>query len=57
MEHANMSELIDTGMEIIDATLDIERKDEEEMVVVLKDLDNVQIEGGISQEDIMSITT
>jgi hypothetical protein len=35
-EHAKTSELIGTGMEIIDATLDREKRDEEELVVALK---------------------
>jgi hypothetical protein len=41
MEHAKTSELISTGMEITDATLDRERKDEEELVIVLKELEHL----------------
>jgi hypothetical protein len=40
-EHAKMSELIDAGMEIIDATLDRVRKDEEELAVALKELEHL----------------
>jgi hypothetical protein len=39
MEHAKTSELISAGMEIIDATLDREKRDEEELVTVLKELE------------------
>jgi hypothetical protein len=38
MEHVKMSKLIGGGMAIIDATMDRERKDEEEMATTLKDL-------------------
>jgi len=37
-DHAKTSELISAGMEIIDATLDRARKDEEELATALKDL-------------------
>jgi hypothetical protein len=40
-EHANMSELIDTGMEITDATLNRAKKDEKELVVTLKELEHL----------------
>jgi hypothetical protein len=40
-EHANMSELIDVGMEITNSTLDRARKDKEEMVYSLKDLEHL----------------
>jgi hypothetical protein len=40
-EHAKTSQLIDAGREITDATLDRERKDEEEMVAALKKLENL----------------
>jgi hypothetical protein len=40
-EHAKMSELISTGMLITDATLDRERKDEEDLVVVIKELEHL----------------
>jgi hypothetical protein len=40
-EHAKTSELIDAGMEITDATLDRERKDEEELATVLKELEHL----------------
>jgi hypothetical protein len=41
MEHAKMFELLDTRMEITDATLDRARKDEEDMVTALKELENL----------------
>jgi hypothetical protein len=41
-EHAKMSELISAGMAITDATLDRERKDEEELVVALKELEHLR---------------
>jgi hypothetical protein len=41
-EHAKMSELIIVGMAITYATLDRERKYEEELVVALKELDNLR---------------
>jgi hypothetical protein len=37
-EHAKTSELIITGMVIKDATLHRQRKDEEELAIVLKEL-------------------
>jgi hypothetical protein len=40
-EHAKMSEIIGAGMEITNATLDRERKDEEELVPMLKDLEHL----------------
>jgi hypothetical protein len=40
-EHAKTSELIGAGMEITDATLDRERKDEEELATVLKELEHL----------------
>ena len=40
-EHAKISELISIGMEIIDATLDRARKDEEDLATVLKELDHL----------------
>jgi hypothetical protein len=40
-EHAKTSELIGTGMEITDATLDREKRDEEELVIVLKELEHL----------------
>jgi hypothetical protein len=40
-EHAKTSELIDAGMEIIDATLDREKRDEEEMDTALKELEHL----------------
>jgi hypothetical protein len=40
-EHAKMSEFIDVGMEITDATLDREKRDEEELPVALKELENL----------------
>jgi hypothetical protein len=42
MEHAKTSELIDVGMGIKDATLDRERKDDEELVAVLKELEHLR---------------
>jgi hypothetical protein len=39
-EHAKTSKIIGTGMEIIDATLDKEKRDEEELVVALKELEH-----------------
>jgi hypothetical protein len=36
-----MSELIGAGMEITDATLDRERKDEEDLVAALKELEHL----------------
>jgi hypothetical protein len=36
-----MFKIIDAGMKIIDATLDRERKYEEELVIALKELDNL----------------
>jgi hypothetical protein len=41
-EHAKTSELIDAGMDIIDATLDRERKDEEELFIALKELEHLR---------------
>jgi hypothetical protein len=41
-EHAKTSELISTGMAITDATLDREKRDEEELVVVLKELEHLR---------------
>jgi hypothetical protein len=40
-KHAKMSELISAGMEITDATLDRERKDEEELAYALNELENL----------------
>jgi hypothetical protein len=40
-EHAKMSELIDTGMAITDASLDRERKYEEALSAMLKELDHL----------------
>jgi hypothetical protein len=40
-EHAKMSELIGTRMTITYATLDGVRKDEEELVIALKDLEHL----------------
>jgi hypothetical protein len=40
-EHARMSKLIDTRMEITDATLDRARKDEEDLVIVIKELEHL----------------
>jgi hypothetical protein len=37
-EHAKTFELIGAGMEITDPTLDIEKRDEEELVVAMKEL-------------------
>jgi hypothetical protein len=39
--HAKMSKLINAGMAITDASLDRERKDEEEMATVLKELEHL----------------
>jgi hypothetical protein len=41
-EHAKMSKLISAGMEIIDATMERERKDEEELAIVLKELEHLR---------------
>jgi hypothetical protein len=41
IEHSKTSELIVVGMVIIDASLDGERKDEEEICAMLKELDNL----------------
>jgi hypothetical protein len=38
-EHAKTSELISAEMEIIDATLDREKRDEEELAAALKELE------------------
>ena len=38
IEHAKTSELISIGMAITDATLEREKRDENELVVALKDL-------------------
>jgi hypothetical protein len=40
-EHAKTSELIGAGMEISNATLDREKRDEEELVAALKELENL----------------
>jgi hypothetical protein len=40
-EHAKTSELIGAGMEISDATLDREKRDEEELVTALKELEHL----------------
>jgi hypothetical protein len=40
-EHAKTSELIGVGMAITDATLDRERKDEEELATALKELEHL----------------
>jgi hypothetical protein len=40
-EHAKMSKLIGAGMTITDATLDRERKDEDNLVTVLKELEHM----------------
>jgi hypothetical protein len=40
-EHTKTSKLIDAWMEIIDATLDRVKKDEKELVVVLKELEHL----------------
>jgi hypothetical protein len=42
MEHAKMSELSFAGMEIAYATLDRERKDEEELAAMLKELEHLR---------------
>jgi hypothetical protein len=39
-EHGKTSELIDVGMEITDATLDREKRDEEELATALKELEH-----------------
>jgi hypothetical protein len=39
-EHSKMSELIDVGMEITDANLERDKRDENELVVALKELEN-----------------
>jgi hypothetical protein len=41
-EHAKTSELIGAGMEITDATLDREKRDEEELVASLKELEHLR---------------
>jgi hypothetical protein len=41
-EHAKMSELIDAGMEITDATLDRDKKNEEEFAPTLKELEHLR---------------
>jgi DNA repair ATPase RecN len=41
-EHAKTSELIGAGMEITDATLDREKRDEEELATVLKELEHLR---------------
>jgi hypothetical protein len=41
-EHAKTSKLIDVGMEIIDATLDRVKRDEEELAAVLKELEHLR---------------
>jgi hypothetical protein len=41
-EHAKTSELIGAGMEITYATLDREKRDEEELVVALKELEHLR---------------
>jgi hypothetical protein len=40
-EHAKTSEIIDVEMEITYATLDRERKDEEELAAALKELEHL----------------
>jgi DNA repair ATPase RecN len=40
-EHAKTYELIGTGMEIIDATLDRAKSDEKDLVTVLKELEHL----------------
>jgi hypothetical protein len=40
-EHAKTSELIATGMEITDATLDRDKRDEEELATALKELEHL----------------
>jgi hypothetical protein len=42
IEHAKTSELIDVGMDITNATLDRERKYEEELAVMLKELEHLR---------------
>jgi hypothetical protein len=42
MKHIEIYNPIGTGMEIKDATLDIARKDEEELVVALKELEHLR---------------
>jgi hypothetical protein len=42
IEHAKTSKLIDTWMEITDATLDREKRDEEELVIALKELEHLR---------------
>jgi hypothetical protein len=42
MEHAKTSDFIDTWMVITDATLNRERKYEEELAIVLKDLEHLR---------------
>jgi hypothetical protein len=41
-EHAKTSELIGAGMEITDATLDREKRDEEELATALKELEHLR---------------
>jgi hypothetical protein len=41
IEHSKMSELIDAGMEITDATLEISKRDEEELTATLKELEHL----------------
>jgi hypothetical protein len=41
-EHAKMFELISAGMEIIDATLDRDKRDEEELATTLKELEHLR---------------
>jgi hypothetical protein len=41
IEHANMSNLIDTGMAITDVTLDRARRDEKELVIALEELEHL----------------
>jgi hypothetical protein len=41
-EHAKTSELIGAGMEITDATLDRAKRDEEELVAALKELEHLR---------------
>jgi hypothetical protein len=41
-EHAKMTELIGAGMAITDATLDREKKDEEEAAAMRKELDHLR---------------
>jgi hypothetical protein len=40
-EHTKTSKLISVGMEIIDATLDREKRDEEDMAISLKKLEHL----------------